>query len=163
MFQYPSCLILVISSFTGGPLQEEEPPGPSEIQMKVLDSFGDFQFLVSVGSKDGVRKGLKGWYSDKKIKMANGASVIPDLSKTVEFTQVGKDHSVIVLSNAWYSVLMGPSHELPSLKVNDSLFWYTSHQPSVRLGTVPPPGTGPLPGGAIIDLTDPRTPKAFRR
>jgi hypothetical protein len=83
-----SCILLAVTALTGGPIQEEEPSGPYEIQKKILDSFGDFQFLVSVGSKDGVRKVVQSFTPNPPAHSVTWQPTIDDTTSKYFFIRI---------------------------------------------------------------------------
>jgi hypothetical protein len=151
MFLSPSLLLLAISSLPVGDFQHERvAPGPYELRGQVLDVFEGNQLLLSIGTDQGVRKGLKGYvFRTQPTPLA--------FSVPVEFVEVGAKHSLVRVQFYLY----GFHQKARRLQENDSVVWYSLEpRPIPELPRLP----GYMPrGGAIIDLTSPNGPKLLPR
>jgi hypothetical protein len=152
-----SLLLLAIATFPIGGRQPDSiaketyfpyaSMGPYELRGQVLDVFGGDKLLLSIGSNQGARKGLKGYLIPTDPN--------PRTIATVEFVEVGAKHSF--LSIKYYA---GRFQE------KDSVVWFSTGPISFPKGPLPPPQLPRIqgyrylePGGAIIDLTSPNGAK----
>ena len=156
-----SLLCLVIASI---PAQTEQQvvAGPDGLRGRVLDLFDGDKVLLSVGSDQGVKKGMKGF-----VTRANTSPL--SYCVEVEFMEVGVKHSIMKIRNylsynnpydAGLLLLPPPAAKAPfdsfmksiRLQAYDSFVWHSTSpwdRPPFELSRQS------LPGGAVIDLTTP--------
>jgi hypothetical protein len=151
MFLSLPLLLIAIASLPVGDVQRDRVvSGPYELRARVLDVFEGNHLLLSIGTDQGVRKGLKGY-----IFRTHPEPVA--FSVPVEFVEVGAKHSLVRVQFYLY----GLHQKARRLQENDSVVWYS-------LEPRPIPELPRLPGymqrgGAIIDLTSPNGPKLLPR
>jgi hypothetical protein len=172
MFHTYSLLLLALA--TGQPDGMQEKPvreGPYILRGRVVDVFDSGQVLLSIGTENGARKGLKG--SFYQVEQTAG------YYGTAEFMEVGAKYSVVrvrVSISRLGNLPFNPyspyfeSPDLPAqlkgrLKENDKVWLLVERQPvqvnpapdSIREYRTP---LGFLNGGgAIIDLSGPNPSK----